>query len=79
MMVLDSKIAHPNLVSILSSLSQDASPHLSKGSSVIFISSISAYIPHSSMAMYAVTKTALLGLTKVVHDFEYSVGDMISF
>lgn len=47
-------------------LLKDASPHLSKGSSVIFISSISAYIPHSSMAMYAVTKTALLGLTKAL-------------
>ncbi|KAL1826271.1 hypothetical protein DCAR_0205383 [Daucus carota subsp. sativus] len=47
-------------------LLKDASPHLTKGSSVIFISSISAYIPHSSMAMYAVTKTALLGLTKAL-------------
>ncbi|KAL8091150.1 hypothetical protein AgCh_040307 [Apium graveolens] len=47
-------------------LLKDASPHLSKGSSVIFISSVSAYTPHSSMAMYAVTKTALLGLTKAL-------------
>lgn len=63
-------------------MSQDAAPHLSKGSSVIFISSISAYIPQSSMAMYAVTKTALLGLTKVVHDsdsLQSSLKKMISF
>uniref|UniRef100_A0A166H013 Tropinone reductase-like 3 n=1 Tax=Daucus carota subsp. sativus TaxID=79200 RepID=A0A166H013_DAUCS len=45
-------------------LLQDASPHLTKGSSVIFISSIGGYNPASSMAMYGVTKTALLGLTK---------------
>lgn len=53
--------------------SQDAAPHLSKGSSVVFISSIGAYSPASSMAMYGVTKTALLGLTKVVLCYSYSV------
>lgn len=47
-------------------LLQDASPHLTKGSSVIFISSIGAYSPATSMAMYGVTKTALLGLTKAL-------------
>ncbi|XP_017233062.1 LOW QUALITY PROTEIN: tropinone reductase-like 3 [Daucus carota subsp. sativus] len=47
-------------------LLQDASPHLTKGSSVIFISSIGGYNPASSMAMYGVTKTALLGLTKAL-------------
>ncbi|PWA57113.1 glucose/ribitol dehydrogenase [Artemisia annua] len=45
---------------------QDASPHLTKGSSIVFISSLSAYQPPSSMAMYGVTKTALLGLTKAL-------------
>ncbi|GKC05415.1 tropinone reductase-like protein 3 [Tanacetum coccineum] len=45
-------------------LLQDASPHLTKGSSIVFISSLSAFQPPSSMAMYGVTKTALLGLTK---------------
>jgi hypothetical protein len=44
---------------------QDATPHMKKGSSVILISSIGGYHPHSSMAMYGVTKTALFGLTKV--------------
>ncbi|GKA27539.1 tropinone reductase-like protein 3 [Tanacetum coccineum] len=46
-------------------LLQDASPHLTKGSSIVFISSLSAFQLPSSMAMYGVTKTALLGLTKV--------------
>jgi len=44
---------------------QDAGPHMSKGSSVVIISSIAGYHPPASMAMYGVTKTALLGLTKV--------------
>ncbi|KAI3711176.1 hypothetical protein L2E82_41063 [Cichorium intybus] len=47
-------------------LLQDAAPHLSKNSSIVFISSISAFQPPSSMAMYGVTKTALLGLTKAL-------------
>ncbi|XP_058080542.1 tropinone reductase-like 3 [Magnolia sinica] len=47
-------------------LLQAAAPHLRKGSSVVFISSISAYQPEASMAMYGVTKTALLGLTKAL-------------
>ncbi|PNX54625.1 dehydrogenase/reductase sdr family member 4-like protein, partial [Trifolium pratense] len=45
---------------------QDASPYLSKGSSVVIISSIAGYNPVASMAMYGVTKTALLGLTKAL-------------
>ncbi|XVE87708.1 hypothetical protein DITRI_Ditri19aG0009400 [Diplodiscus trichospermus] len=47
-------------------LLQDAAPHLQKGSSVIFISSLGGYQPQPSMAMYGVTKTALLGLTKAL-------------
>ncbi|XWS12899.1 hypothetical protein CRYUN_Cryun37aG0129700 [Craigia yunnanensis] len=47
-------------------LLQDAAPHLQKGSSVIFISSFGGYQPQPSMAMYGVTKTALLGLTKAL-------------
>lgn len=47
-------------------LLQDASPHLTRGSSVIFISSLGGYNPAPSMAMYGVTKTALLGLTKAL-------------
>ncbi|GKV01931.1 hypothetical protein SLEP1_g14438 [Rubroshorea leprosula] len=45
---------------------QDAAPHLQKGSSVIFISSIAGYQPRSPLVMYGVTKTALLGLTKAL-------------
>ncbi|KAE7995314.1 hypothetical protein FH972_000128 [Carpinus fangiana] len=45
---------------------KDAAPYLRKGSSVVIISSITAYQPPISMAMYAVTKTALLGLTKAL-------------
>lgn len=44
---------------------QDAAPHLKKGSSVVLISSLAAYNPPPTMAMYGVTKTAVLGLTKV--------------
>lgn len=47
-------------------LLKDAAPHLQKGSSIIFISSIGGYQPQASMAMYGVTKTALLGLTKAL-------------
>ncbi|XP_015574298.1 tropinone reductase-like 3 isoform X2 [Ricinus communis] len=47
-------------------LLQDAAPYLQKGSSVILVSSISGYSPPASMAMYGVTKTALLGLTKAL-------------
>ncbi|XP_068640788.1 short-chain dehydrogenase/reductase SDRA-like [Aristolochia californica] len=47
-------------------LLQAAAPHLRKGSAVIFISSIAGYSPQQSMAMYGVTKTALLGLTKAL-------------
>jgi len=47
-------------------LLQDAAPHLQKGSSVIFISSVAGYQPPSALAMYGVTKTALLGLTKAL-------------
>lgn len=39
---------------------------MKKGSSVVIISSIAGYMPQASMAMYGVTKTALLGLTKVI-------------
>lgn len=44
---------------------QDAAAYLKKGSSVVMIASIAGFHPHKSMAMYGVTKTALLGLTKV--------------
>lgn len=44
---------------------QEAAPHLQEGSSVVIISSIAGFHPQTSMLMYGVTKTALLGLTKV--------------
>ncbi|XP_078443311.1 indole-3-butyric acid response 1 [Wolffia australiana] len=47
-------------------LIKDTAPYLKKGSSVIFVSSITAYHPSESMFMYGVTKTALLGLTKAL-------------
>ncbi|XP_071689732.1 tropinone reductase-like 3 [Rutidosis leptorrhynchoides] len=47
-------------------LLQEASTHLTKGSSIVFISSISAFEPPAGLAMYGVTKTALLGLTKAL-------------
>lgn len=47
-------------------LLQDASPHFTKASSIVFISSISAFEPPAGLAMYGVTKTALLGLTKAL-------------
>ncbi|XP_022886471.1 tropinone reductase-like 3 isoform X1 [Olea europaea var. sylvestris] len=47
-------------------LMQEAASHLQKGSSVVLISSIAAYQPSEALAMYGVTKTALLGLTKAL-------------
>ncbi|KAL4291214.1 hypothetical protein GQ457_14G011150 [Hibiscus cannabinus] len=47
-------------------LLKDAAPHLKKGSSIILVSSYGGYQPQPSMAMYGVTKTALLGLTKAL-------------
>lgn len=60
-----SKVSYQLAKNVFFFLSQDAAPFLSKGSSVIFISSVSAYSPGSLMGMYDVTKTTLLGLTKV--------------
>lgn len=47
-------------------LLKDAGPHLKKGSCVVLISSLVAYNPPPTMAMYGVTKTAVLGLTKAL-------------
>ncbi|KAM6585641.1 hypothetical protein CsatB_012643 [Cannabis sativa] len=46
-------------------LMKEAAPHMKK-CSIIFISSISAYVQPISGAMYGVTKTTLLGLTKAL-------------
>ncbi|GIL73323.1 hypothetical protein Vretimale_4879 [Volvox reticuliferus] len=47
-------------------LVQEVLPHLLKrpGASIVFISSVTAFSPPAPIAMYAVSKTALLGLTK---------------
>lgn len=47
-------------------LIQAAAPFLNNGSSIIFISSIAGYSPPQALAMYGVTKTTLLGLTKAL-------------
>ncbi|OAE25442.1 hypothetical protein AXG93_2818s1200 [Marchantia polymorpha subsp. ruderalis] len=48
-------------------LVQDAVPYMKKGSSIVFISSIAGFNPIAAgLQMYAVTKTALLGLTKAL-------------
>lgn len=41
-----------------------AAPHMASGSSITFVSSLTAYSPPWPIGVYAVSKTALLGLTK---------------
>eukprot|EP00775_Hariotina_reticulata_P012268 gene12268-12406_t len=45
-------------------LVQAAAKHMRRGGRIVLISSITAYQPPAPIAMYAVSKTALLGLTK---------------
>lgn len=45
-------------------LVQAAAKHMKRGGRIILISSVTAYQPAAPIAMYAVSKTALLGLTK---------------
>ncbi|CEL94503.1 unnamed protein product [Vitrella brassicaformis CCMP3155] len=47
-------------------LIQDAVPHLADGASILFVSSYLAFQPADPIAIYGVTKTALLGLTKAL-------------
>ncbi|CAA6666565.1 unnamed protein product [Spirodela intermedia] len=47
-------------------LLKDVAPYLRKGSSVILISSIAGYQLGQALSMYAITKTAVLGLTKAL-------------
>ncbi|CAN0910758.1 Tropinone reductase-like 3 [Linum grandiflorum] len=47
-------------------LLKDAAPYMKSGSSIVLVASIAGYHPPASMAMYGVTKTALLGLTKAL-------------
>jgi dehydrogenase/reductase SDR family protein 4 len=41
-----------------------AAPHLKRGSSVVIVSSVTAYAPPLSIGFYAEIKTVLLGLVK---------------
>lgn len=45
-------------------LVQEALPHMKRGGRIVLISSVTAFQPPAPIAMYAVSKTALLGLTK---------------
>ncbi|PRW59949.1 tropinone reductase-like 3 [Chlorella sorokiniana] len=59
------KIVDINIVSAVL-LCKAAAPHLNPGGSIIFVSSYTAFNPAPPIAMYAVSKTALLGLTKAL-------------
>lgn len=45
---------------------KEAVPHMSDGSSILFVSSYAGFIPDPMLGIYGVTKTALLGLTKAL-------------
>ena len=47
-------------------LTQLVAPHLADHGAVLYVSSVTAYQPRVPLGMYAVSKTALLGLTKAV-------------
>ena len=49
-------------------LAKEVRPLIKKqgGGSIVFISSIAGFQPHSPLGLYAITKTAILGLTKAV-------------
>ena len=45
-------------------LVREAAPHLAPGAAVVFVSSVTAFAPPAPIGAYAVSKTALRGLTK---------------
>lgn len=47
-------------------LTKEVAPHLKPGSSIVYISSYTAFSPAPPIPMYAISKTALLGLTKAL-------------
>ncbi|KAL4458338.1 hypothetical protein ABPG75_013203 [Micractinium tetrahymenae] len=59
------KIVDINIVSAVL-LAKAAVPHMSRGAAILFVSSYTAFNPAPPIAMYAVSKTALLGLTKAL-------------
>ena len=60
-----SKILDTNIKAGLE-LTQAAVPLMRRGAAVLFVTSITAYNPAPPLAMYAVSKTALLGLVKAL-------------
>lgn len=49
-------------------LVRQTAPHLTRGASIVFISSYTAFHPSQPLAIYAVSKTAVVGLTKALSD-----------
>lgn len=49
-------------------LVRETAPHLTRGASIVFISSYTAFHPSQPLAIYAVSKTAVVGLTKALSD-----------
>ena len=47
-------------------LVKETAPHLKRGASIVFISSYTAFNPSEPLAIYAVSKTAVIGLTKAL-------------
>ena len=47
-------------------LAQKAAPHMKKGSSMLFVSSIGGYQPLPGIGCYSITKTALFGLVRAL-------------
>jgi dehydrogenase/reductase SDR family member 4 len=59
------KILHINVkAGVL--LAQAAARHMSSGAAILFVSSVAAYDPAPPLAMYAISKTALLGTAKAM-------------
>lgn len=59
------KVVDVNIVSAVL-LAKAAVPHMKRGGAIVFVSSYTAFNPSPPIAMYAVSKTALLGLTKAL-------------
>lgn len=64
MSVVD-KVLDVNLKSAIE-LIKEVRPHLKSRASIVFVSSYTAYSPSPPIGMYAVSKTALLGLTRAL-------------
>ena len=47
-------------------VTKEARPFLGKGSSIVYVSSVGGYNPGPPLGLYGVSKTALLGLTKLL-------------